>query len=369
MRRVTVIVPGLVGGPEEESALRPLPESIQRIVERSSLARIAPLPPSATPEAAYLALDPNKVQVAQGPLTVAALGHRPPEGSVHLHLTLCSVDDDGTLRSVDDAIPTEGELDAVSAAVEQLRTKVLTPLRGELTDHALVWESGSLDMATTPAKGAFGKDAYAHLPKGEGEPMFRRFVDDSINLLNALEVNYIRREEGLPLLNCLWPWGQGFRPSLPNLPLRRGDVLHVASGSMRLQGLCRIVGYSHGDRAVFGRGLQTNYDLVRDNALSNALSLAVIGSFHEMRTHGRIDEIAWNVERLCQALIEPLLGLEEPWELRIAAPGEGTGLGLTYRSYAAQTSTAPFDERVLDDQRVPLVPLWEFLQGAYLGES
>jgi 2,3-bisphosphoglycerate-independent phosphoglycerate mutase len=368
MRRVTIVVPGLVGGPEEESALRPLPEALQRVVEGASLSRLSPLPPSATPEAAYLALDPTSVQVAQGPLTVAALGHLPPDGSVHFHLSLCSVDGDGVLHSVDDAVPTENELDVVFAAVERLRTQSLTPLRGELTDHALVWESGSLDLLSTPIVEAFGGDAYARLPKGEGEPMLRRFIDDSINLLGALEINHVRREEGLPFLNCLWPWGQGFRPSLPNLPLRRGDVAHIVSGSMRLAGLCRMVGYAHGDRRAFGRGLQTNYDLVRDNALSHRLSLAVVGSVQEMRSHGRTDEIAWNVERLSQTMIEPLLDQQEPWELRIASPGNEAGLALTYKSQSPAENTLPFDERVLDDPRSPTMPLWEFLQGAYRGE-
>jgi 2,3-bisphosphoglycerate-independent phosphoglycerate mutase len=368
MRRVTIVVPGLVGGPEEESGLRPLPEALQRIVEGSAVSRLSPLPPSATPEAAYLALDPTSVHVAQGPLTVAALGHLPPDGSVHFHLSLCSVDASGVLRSVDDAVPAENELDAVFAAVERLRTSSLTPLRGEMTDHALVWESGSLDMSTTPIAEALGDDAYARLPKGEGEPMMRRFIDDSINLLSALEVNHMRSEEGQPLLNCLWPWGQGFRPALPNLPLRRGDVAHVVSGSMRLAGLCRMVGYAHGDRAAFGRGLQTNYDLVRDNALSHRLSLAVVGSVQEMRRHGRIDEIAWNVERLSQTVIEPLLGQQEPWELRIASPGDEAGLALTYKSQSPAENALPFDERVLDDPRSPILPLWELLQGAYRGD-
>ncbi len=366
--------------------MRPLPAALQHVVEGATVVKLAPLGPSATPEAAFLALNPAEVQVAQGPLTVAALGHRPPERSVHFHLTLCTVDEGGVLRSVSGAkgsvSPSLSELDLVFGAVERLKTHELTPLRGEELDHALVWEGGSLDNETTPPSEAFAQEIFSVMLRGEGDELLRRFVDDSVNLLNTLEVNHVRREEGQPVLNCLWPWGQGFRPSLPSLPLRRGDVVHVVSGSMRMQGLCRLVGYSHGDRHKFGTKLQANYDLIRENAMSHTLSLAVVHSVEEMQRHGRTDEIAWNIEQVAENVVRPMLerSKEDAFELRIVAPGgncstgappEGAstiGLALRYSSDRLADNSFPFDERVVDDVRVPTANVWEFLHGAFLGD-
>jgi 2,3-bisphosphoglycerate-independent phosphoglycerate mutase len=383
VRRVTIVVPYLASGPDRESGLRSLPSALQHVIEHATVVKLAPLAPSATPEAAFLAMNPVEAVVAQGPLTVAFLGHEPPEKSVHFHLTLCSVDETGVLSSVSDvqerAADFVSELDALFGAVARLKTPSLTPLRGAGLDHALVWENGSLEMHTATPSDAFGHDVFSVLPKGEGEELLRRFIDDSVNLLNTLESNHMRREEGLPSLNCLWPWGQGFRPDLPNLPLRRGDVVHVVSGSMRMQGLCRLVGYSHGDRHAFGTKLQTNYDMVRENASAHRLSLAVIHSIEEMQRHGRTDEIAWNLEQLSTKVVSPLIEAEEPFELRLAAPGghcsvgsapEGsssTGLMLTYVSDRRANNTVPFDERVFDDVRVPTANVWEFLHPGFLG--
>jgi 2,3-bisphosphoglycerate-independent phosphoglycerate mutase len=208
------------------------------------------------------------------------------------------------------------------------------------------------------------------LPIGEGENMLRRFVDDSINLLGSLELNRVRREEGLAPLNCLWPWGQGFRPDLPNLPLRRGDVVHVESGSFRLQGLCRLVGYAHGPRASFGTGLRTNFDQVRTTALSRRLSLTVIHSIAEMQRHHRTDETIYTLEELDDKVLVPLLerAAREPFELCLAAPAEGSGLVLRYSSEREERGSYPFDERALDDVRLSTLHLWEAVEPGFVGE-
>ena len=378
------MIPYLSTHPDHESALRPLPEALRHVVEGGSVCKLAPLPVGATPEAAFLALDPSVVQVAQGPLTVAALGHRPPERSVHFHLTLCSVDAAGTLQpaQLEGPAPAQ-ELDAVFIAVERLKTASLTPLRGEDLDHALVWESGSTENRTVPPSDAFGTPYLQNAPQGEGEAELRRFIDDSVNLLNGLEANHARREDGLTPLNCLWPWGQGFRPDLPNLPLRRGDVARVESGSMRMQGLCRLVGYAHGDRGAFGMRLQTDWGVVRRAVESSRITLIVLHSVEEMQRHRRTDEIAHVLEQLSAMVIAPLLEKrsESPFELRVAAPSghasvggppetaAQTGLGLTFSSVSPGAGTAPFDERVLDDPRVPTLHTWEHLHGGFLGES
>ena len=399
MRRVTVVVPFLVSPQEAESALRSLPAALQHIVEHGSVVKLSPISASATPEAAFLALDPEQVQIAQGPLTVAALGHRPPEGSVHFHLTLATVDEDGVLREVPkETLETpdghrsqarmeprppggQDEVAEVLDEAKRLATKTLTPLLGELLDHALVWEDGWLDLQTTPPGEANGQALFGRLPRGEGEVALRQFIDDSVNLLSSLELNRVRREEGLPPLNCLWPWGQGLRPTLPSLPLRRGDVLHVVSGSMRMQGLCGLVGYVHGDRRRFGTGLRTDFEYVCENAAEHRLSLAVVQSVEDMQRHHRTDETVWTMGELSKSLLEPLLQGDEPFEFRLAAPGgacsvgvpperaSNTGLGLSFSSVERRPNHVPFDERSLEDPRVPTSRVWQFLSGGFVGEA
>ena len=367
---MTIVLPDLVGGPEEESALRPLPDALQYLAERGEVVRLKPSAERSVPELAYIGVDPLAYAIAQGPLTVAALGHKPPEGSVQFHLTLASADEDGKLQPVGEKGGSFAkDVRVVCETMQRLKTATLTPLPGEGLDHALVWEGGSHDNATVPPEVAYGLDALANAPRGDGDVMLRRFIDDAINLLNETEENHVRIEEGLRPLNCLWPWGQGVRPDVPNLPLRRGDVVHVVSGSMRLEGLCRLFGYSHGDRDAFGSGLQTNYEVVMSNAKGHRLSLAVVGSFGEMRRHMRVDEIAWNLERLAETVVAPLIEEQDddPFEMRLVAPASGPGLALTYKSLQKAPGGVPFDERVLDDRRVPEVHVWECVYPGTIG--
>ena len=382
VRQLTIVVPYLASDPEQESALRTLPPALAQVVERGTVKKLSPMEQSVTPEAAWLGIAPGEAQVPQGPLTVAALRHDPPDGSVHFHLTLCSADAAGRLEMVTEA-PSDEEVRIVFQAAEQLRTGALTPLAGEGTDHALVWEDGSIEMSSEAPTAVVGEPLLAHAPQGDGEKTLRRFIDDAVNLLSALELNHVRTEEGRPPLNCLWPWGQGFRPDLPNLALQRGDVAHVESGSMRMEGLSRLVGYTHGDRAAFGRGLKIDYARMRDGATGGRPTLALLHNVEEMQRHGRLDEIAWSLERLSEAVVEPLLGDqgEHPFMLRLAAPGgcaslggspdraSSTGLALEYDSRRPGQGRAPFDERALDDPRLPAVHAWEFvrpgLSGAY----
>jgi 2,3-bisphosphoglycerate-independent phosphoglycerate mutase len=366
VRRVNIVLPGLVGANEDGSVLLEPSGLLAAIVGEGRVVRLAPMLPAVCPEAAFLGLDPAAHPIAQGPLTVAALGAAPPETSVHFHLSLCSVDEDGRLQ---DPGPVEG-LREVMGAAQRLNSRALTPLEGEGRDHALVWEEGSTELETTPIVSALGGGLFSQLPRGEGEDLLRKFVDDSVNLLGELESNHVRREEGLPPLNCLWPWGQGFRPRLPNLPLRRGDVAFVESGSLRLLGLCRLVGYGHGDRHRFGTGLKTDFSVVRDTALGHRVSLALVEATVEMRKHGRLDEIAYTLQQLESEVLAPLFAMRarEPFELRIASAGDSMGLGLLYRSDRPGQGALPFDERVLDDGRAPFLPVWEFLRDGFVGE-
>ena len=380
MRQLTLVVPHLVSDPEQESALRTLPPGLGRAVELGKIVRLDPLERTTTPEAAWLALDPSKVQVPQGPLTVSALGHRPPARSVHFHLSLCSADEGGLLQIVEGR-PSDDEVHCVFQEVERLATSTLSPLIGEGTDHALVWEGGSLEMSSDPPDSVVGRPLMDHIPQGEGDKVLRRFIDDAVNVLSPLELNHVRLEEGQRPLNCLWPWGQGFRPDLPNLPLRRGDVVYVESGSMRMQGLCELVGYSHGDRERFGTALKTDYGRILKTTTRQSLSLALLNSIEEMQRHGKVDEIVWNLVQLSEKVIEPLMDneVEEPFVLRVVAPGghasisgaperaSATGLGLKYDSRRPMSNGTPFDERVLDDPRVPTQKVWEFVHPGLIG--
>jgi hypothetical protein len=360
MRRIVLIVPGLLGNPEDESPLRQNLPSFRTLSEVGSVFKVAAPPRIETPEALYLGMRPNEAQMRQGPLTVAALGADPPERSTHFHLSLMSFEDGVVRRSA--YLPTLEELDKLMEQAERLNTPKLTQVRGEGVDHALVWEARG-DLGTTSAADADGKPLKAVFPEGDGEKLLRRLIDDSVNLLSDMELNQRRVDEGLGPINLLWPWGHGERRPVPNLLLRRGEQAVVESNSLRLAGLTRLSGYRHEDRRLVGEGVKTRLGPLAARALSRTLSIVVIDAFAELRSQGKEEEIHWLARELDRELLKPWIeaAVKDPTRLTLLAPSVegGVGLGLVATPQSPGSNVYPFDERSLDERLVPTRDLWQ----------
>jgi hypothetical protein len=368
MRRIVIVVPDLLGTPEDESALRQKLSALEQLAERGTIVKLASLPRIETPEALYLGMVPTEAQMRQGPLTVSALGADPPERSTHFHVSLMSCED-GIARNPG-YLPTSAELDIIWTAAKRLNTPQLTLVKGEALDHGLVWEAFG-DLGTTTAAEVADKNIAGHLPEGDGDRPLRRLIDDSVNLLAGLHLNERRLEEGLPPLDLLWPWGHGVRLPVPRLILRRGEPATVESSSLRLAGLTRLTGYRHEDRARFGQGLSIRFNDIARRALARNVSVIVIEAFRDLRAaksaDERAEEFAWLARELDARLLAPIAeslagaaARVEPMRLAFLAPstdGDKRGLGLDVRSDARSDNPFPFDERALDERLVPTYDL------------
>jgi len=375
MRRTVLIVPGLLSGQDSDSFLRQSLPSLSVLSEIGELRKISRIPRSATPEAMLLGMGPDLVSLNQGPLTVSAFGFDPPERSTHFHVSLMSFTDG--IGSLPGLLPLPEDLVVLLDAAKRLNTKLLTFLAGEGLDHSLVWEALG-DLGTTSAIEVNGNEIGQHLPEGDGDFALRRFIDDSINLLSSLELNERRIDEGLPPFNLLWPWGHGVRTRVPNLALRRGEPATVESASMRLSGLTRLAGYRHGDRAAFGRGLQTRLRAIAERATNRDLTVIYIDGPSELRLRNMPEELEWFVRELDRELLKPLLDdhLKAPSKLCLLAPEpispiaatnmppSGIGLAITAQTDVRSNSIYPFDERSIEERVVPTNDLWTLVEGA-----
>jgi len=373
MRRIVVIVPGLLSLPERESYLRQTLPNLARLAEISVISKVAASPKTITPESYLFGLPPDLIRLAQGPLTVSALGFDPPEKSTHFHLSLMSYVDG--LASFPKALPTYEEVELLLSLAKKLDSRFLTTCKGEGLDHGLVWESLG-DLGTTRASDVEGNPIREHLPEGDADRLLRRYIDDSINLFSELEMNERRIDEGLSPFNLLWPWGQGVRHSCPNLALKRGEPVFVESSSMRLAGLTRLVGYRHGDRSVLGRGLALKLRKMATNLWSKDAAIGFVDVPLELRQMGREEELGWFIKQLDQEFIAPLLEnhLKEPSRLTFVTPGpiqptqfeqmvpSPIGLSLSAETAVPSSNIYPCDERALDERSIPLKDLWSLIE-------
>ncbi len=359
MRRLAMVVPGLFRG-AGDSPLSGLDQGPWRwLIERSTIQKVRSLREYATPEWSVLGVDPEGKRIPGGPILISAMKLEPPPRDVLFQLTLMSLNE-GAVGRVQ-FMPSESEIKAIGQEVKKLETSALRIAWWNQLDHGLVWADGSLDLGVKSPDEAQGKALTEVLPEGDGEPLLRRFIDDSVNLLSDLELNHIRREEGQPELNLLWPWDFGFRPETPNLALRRGEVRRVISSEWRVTGLTRWIG----DQAVlsdsFRQGLHPNWAAIANELADLSAPTSVwVHEIASLRQQNRIDEIEYSVDKLATELLDPLLSSpDNPISLAIIAPGrEGAGLSLAYQSWNPTSNSAPFDERALEERRLPEGTVW-----------
>lgn len=320
-----------------------------------------------TPEARWLGMSPNEASPAQGALTVAALGVDPPARSMHFHVSLLSATE-GVISAIAPK-PRADELGPLLSLAGKLNTRSLTFLQGPELDHGLVWEQLG-DLHTFTDEEAMGQEIKKRMPEGDGEFVLRRFIEDSVNLLSEHEANRRREDEGFALINLLWPWGQGVRGPVPNLALRRGEPANVMSASMRLQGLSRLAGYRHTDLDWMGTGVHTKFEEIARRCLTGSSSIVVLDAVAKLRREGMVDEAEYVGRELDARLLKPLLESQEPMRLLVVAPSDcGAGLTLDYDSQHPNDNDVPFDERSLDEARIPFVDAEDAVDAALTADD
>lgn len=347
MMRSVVILPDAlkqgVGSIWEEP-----PVGLRYLAEHGEVFKLLPL--EATPELEYVGLS-GASKLPRGPLVLSAFGVDPPERSVQFEMSLLSVSDEGLIGEIGRV--SADEFIGLDKQFAKLATKDLTPVFGELTTHGLVWENGSLELGVTAPNDVLSKGYGYGLPEGDGEIKLRQLIDDSLNLLDGLEFNRIREGEGLAKANLLWPHSFGFKPSLPNLAIRRGAPGFVWSESIAMQGLTRMVGYRHSDRAGFRKGIHLAESVIMEFKSAQS-SVLIYSSLGDILQAGRDDEARFGLEELDQLLFEPWateIRQEKRSEVVILCPSQTeVGLGIVVKN--TTHGSFPFDARVLDDPRL-----------------
>lgn len=363
MRRLVLVVPGLFGEPGNPPSAG-LDRGVWRwLIERSTIRKVMSLAEFETPEWAALGVNPEGKRVPGGPILISAMKLEPPPRDVLFQMTLMSLSD-GVASQIE-SLPSESEIFHIGQAAKKLETSALKIAWWKNLNHGLVWANGSLDLGVKSPDQAVGKQLSAVLPEGDGEPLLRQFIDDSVNLLSDLELNHIRREEGQPELNLLLPWDFGLRPDVPNLAIQRGEVRKIMSSQWRVAGLARWIGDQPVLNDQFRQGMHPNWAVMSRELSDLAVPTSVwVTELLALRSLQRLDEIEYSVGKLASEFLEPLLdNPDDLLRLAIIAPGVGgTGLTLSYESWSPLPNSVPFDERALEDRRLSEGTVWAIVE-------
>jgi 2,3-bisphosphoglycerate-independent phosphoglycerate mutase len=102
------------------------------------------------------------------------------------------------------------------------------------------------DVKTRPPHEIPEEPIARHVPKGTGQDILRKIMDDSRELFARHEINEVRKQTGLNPATQVWLWGQGHAPNMPTFAERFG----VKSGAMitgvdLLRGLAVLLGWEN----------------------------------------------------------------------------------------------------------------------------
>ncbi len=191
---------------------------------------------------ALLGYDPKAYYTGRGPIEAAAMAIPMEEKDVAFRCSLISTDGEKLLDYSAGHISTEEALPIIELANSKLGTQAMRIFPGVSYRHILRWANGPCEVQTNPPHehmGAFLKDIY---PVGEGDNKIRRFIDDSLNLLDDIDFNRKRRDEGKLAANMLWLWSPGRTPVLPSFKKKRGMTGAVISAVDVVRGLGALTG-------------------------------------------------------------------------------------------------------------------------------
>lgn len=366
-------LPELEGRTPLEAARTPYMDDL---ASRGTVGVVAVTPPDMYPgsDAANMALlgyDPREHYTGRGAVEAAALEIPMAATDVAFRCSLVSTDGERLTDYSAGHISTEDARPLIELAARKLGTPRVHLFPGVSYRHVLLWNEGPVDVLALAPHEHMGRALDEILPRGDGESTLRRFIWDSLDLLDGQPINRRRVGEGLPPANLLWPWGQGRAPRLPAFASRHGLTGAVVAGVDVVRGLARLAGLE-----VVRVPGATGY-LDTDYAGKGRAALAALHRHPFVMVHveapdeaghsGSIDEKIKAIESVDRDVLGTLLhGLKHLDDFRaLVVPDHATPVStrghhigpvpyLLFDSRRGPTGRVAFDERALHE-RVPHV--------------
>lgn len=202
--------------------------NMDRIARRGQLCQVRNVPDgmhpgSDTANMSAMGFDPRCYYSGRSPLEAVSMGIELADGDLSYRVNLVTLSADGPLENCTMLDYSAGEITTAEAA------ELIRDLAAALTDedwalfagksyrHCLVWRQGPGGAVLIPPHDITNQPIAPHLPQGSGADRLMGLIEQSRTVLKDHPINRARRARGLNEAVCLWPWGEGTRPSLPAL--------------------------------------------------------------------------------------------------------------------------------------------------------
>lgn len=323
MKHIIILGDGMAGLPIEklggkttlESARTPEMNRLSRFGE-IGLASMVPegmAPGSDTANLSVLGYDPEKYYTGRSPLEALSIGVDMEESDVSFRCNLVTLTENELLpfnkQKILDHSSDEISTSDAEILIEELKRKILLPgfelYRGTSYRHLLLWKEGKR-LELVPPHDVLTQEIGAFLPQNR---ILREMMERSYEILKNHPLNIERKKKGLHPANCVWFWGAGGRPKLPDFHEKTGKKGVMISAVDLLKGIA--VGSGMKNIAVKGAngGLNTNYEGKAEAAVKALLEEGYDFAYihveapDEMGHQGSVENKIQAIEYLDQRLI------------------------------------------------------------------
>lgn len=239
--------------------------NLDALAERGTvgLARTIPdgMPPgSDVGNLSVFGYDPRKHYTGRGPIEAASMGVPLNPRDVVYRCNLVSTDGERLLDYSADHISTEEARVLIEYLDERLGARRFSFYPGVSYRHVMVWRDGDPDQRCVPPHDIVGQPIEPNLPQGTGDSILSSLIWNSVEILDRHEINRRRVDEGRLPANMIWPWGQGFLPSLPSFAAQYGVTGAVVAAVDLVRGIGKLAGLRVIDVPGATGYLDTNYE-------------------------------------------------------------------------------------------------------------
>lgn len=336
---------GKLGGKTPlEYASTPAMDLMARLGRSGSLVTVPEgFPPgSEVANTAILGYDLNEVYEGRGPLEAASIGYEMEPDDLAMRCNILTLTPDGKIANHHGGhLSTDEGRELIQALNETLGSERVKFIPGIQYRHLLIIKGGDKRITACPPhdhpgeawRGLMVKPIDPSLPAvGEGRlspsetaDLINDLIIKSQTVLASHPVNIARKAVSHPTANSIWPWSQGYRPSMLTLEqmypqVKRGSVITAVD-------LIKGIGHYAGLKAIDVEGAtglaDTNYEGKRDAAL-RALSegddfvFLHIEATDEAGHDGDIDLKIKAIEYLDRRVVAPIVEALSHWDEPVA---------------------------------------------------
>lgn len=277
-------------------------------------------PGSDTANLSVLGYDPRIYYSGRSPLEALSIGVDMEDTDVALRCNLVTLSEEGDYEDKIILDHSSGEISTEDAAVlineikKIFQNEIYKFYVGTSYRHLTIWKHGKVTPLSQPHD-ILGEVIGDYLPE---EPVLRKMMKDSYDILNSHPINKERRERGLNKANSLWFWGAGTRPALASFE----EKYHKKGAMISAVDLLKGIAVGAGMKVIEVPGangtLHTNYEGKAAAALEALLKenfdfvYIHVEAPDEMGHQGNIMYKIKAIEFLDQRIIKPVTeGLKE----------------------------------------------------------